>query len=344
MKELFSPPVFPGSVTESVDTYIKNIFRQYSSDNVAMFDTVWHFNYVNEIVDFFNKNHNKHILALSATDPYPFQPRRPLTEYHNDVYEKIDNHAPGVTFVGNVFDENYFSFWLEFFRHHHNGRFNFDYNTVDVEKVFMTLNRKPHAHRIELIRKIYDNNLQHNGLISLGYLPDDNSDYKGLPVPILVENDIVNNEGDKAVAGFIPGISCDITSLGNMDNWKKFFVNIVAETSIGRTDFVSEKTLKPIMGYKPFIIMGCTAHYEILHNWGIDTFNDVFGYDYPDTAESADAEIQSNKIVSIIQDLSKENLNLLYKSLLPRLIENRKALIHAMEENHKYIIATAKQF
>lgn len=344
MKELFSPPVFPGSVTAIVDDYIKNIFKEYSSDNVAMFDTVWHFRYVDEIVDFFNRNQNKHILALSASDPFPFQPREPFRQYDNLVYEKLATHAEGVTYVGNVYTENYFSFWLEFFRHHHHGRFEFDYNSVDIEKVYMTLNRKPHDHRVELVSQLYANNLQQDGFISLGYHSHDGRDYKDLPVPILLEDDVVNEEGNKAVLGNVPGISCDISSLGSIDNWKKFFVNVVAETNIGTVDFISEKSLKPIMGYKPFIIFGCTAQYEILHKWGIDTFDDIFGFDYADSRWPIDTTVQCKKITNILQDLKKENLNLLYKSLLPRLIENRKALINAMEENHNQIIETAKKF
>ena len=50
-------------------------------------------------------------------------------------------------------------------------------------------------------------------------------------------------------------IPCDVTSLGHPDNWQSFFVNVVVETAPGAMDFISEKTLKPILGYKPFIIL-----------------------------------------------------------------------------------------
>jgi len=346
MQNLFTPPIFPGSVTAQVDSYIKHIFTSHSSNNVALIDLTWHFNHPGNIVEFIKQNQDKHLLLLSATDPFYFQPRSGLEEYlkhvPNCVVSRcILSHAAGYTMIGNVWNENYFSFWLEFMRQHHVGRFEFDYNTVAISKVFMCLNRKPHSHRIGLVNHIYNANLQHDGYISLGH--DPGMENFGLPTPILLDNDIVNEEGN-AAASIRDDISCDITSLGHTDNWQSFFVNVVTETAQGIQDFVSEKTLKPILGYKPFIVMGPSAIYDILHSWGIDTFDDIFGCDYTDSLVDHNTANRAAQIVAVINDLKKQDLNLLYKSLLPRLIENRKALLNAMEENHKYIITLAKQF
>jgi hypothetical protein len=354
MQNSFLPDVFPGSVTGQVDSYIKQIFTSHSSNNVALIDLTWYFRHSDNIVEFIKQNQDKHLLLLSATDPFYFRPRRAPEELqheapHCDVSKHILSHTAGYTPIGNVWNKNYFSFWLEFMRQHHEGRFEFDYNTVDISKVFMCLNRKPHSHRIKLVKHIYDANLQHDGYISLGHRPD--RENFSLPTPILLDNDIVNEEGNAAGStSKHDNISCDITSLGHTDNWQSFFVNVVTETSLGMMDFVSEKTLKPILGYKPFIIMGPSPIYDILHSWGIDTFDDIFGCDYTDLLvdrgrdQRGYIDNRAAQIVAVINDLKKQDLNLLYKSLLPRLIENRKALLNAMEENHKYIITLAKQF
>lgn len=353
MQHVHNPFVPPGSLPAQVDSYIKNIFTTYSSDDVALIDVTWYFKYVDEIKEFINQNQNKHLLILSATDPYYFQPRLGLPTLLKDIENDINRkrcevsehfvaHKAGYTLIGNVWNENYFCFWLEFMRQYHIGRFEFDYNTVDITKVFMCLNRKPHPHRQRFVKRLYDANLHHDGYISLGH--DPSMENFSLPTPILLDNDIVNEECEDMFSKR-DDISCDVTSLGHPDNWQSFFVNVVVETKPGAMDFISEKTLKPILGYKPFIILGSTATYDILHSWGIDTFDDIFGCDHTDNeCDHEYAMRREEHIMRVLEDLKTQDLNLLYKSLLPRLIKNKEALLNAMEKNHKYIVALAKQF
>lgn len=347
MQHLYSPEVFPNTVIGVVDENIKNFFRQYASDDTAMIDTIW---MNDELIPQFTETvPDKHLLVYSGADPYPGQPAKHIPVKHSAAWRSIANHPAGYSLIGNIRNENYFCFWLEFIRTHMEGRFEFDPTTVDIDKVYMCLNRKPHTHRISLVRALYDHNLQDCGLISLGYPTDGLNiqafDFLGLPVPIKLEVDLFNEEGQAAVAGDCAGISCDTTSLGHLDNWKRTFLSVVTETSMGWTDFISEKTLKPILGYKPFIVMGPSSTYAQLHDWGIDTFNDIFGADCdPNDHFQSTHEYHCEKITSLIKDLQKENLNLLYKSMLPRLKENRKNLLHACEVNHRKIISTARKF
>ena len=60
-------------------------------------------------------------------------------------------------------------------------------------------------------------------------------------------------------------------------------MNIVSETTTGSQDkgvFISEKTFKPIIGKRPFIVLGDYNLYKKLHDWGIDTFDDILGDGY----------------------------------------------------------------
>lgn len=346
MKNLFSPEVFPGTVIGNTDAYIKNIFIEHSSDNVALIDLVWDFRHQAEIIEFAKQNLDKHLLLLSATDPFPFQPRHALPVEFSDrpAYQVLADHPAGYTLIGNVFGKNYFSLWLEFLRTQF--EYDVDYSTGNIDKLYMCLNRKPHHHRVQFVKSLFDNQLENDGLLSLGKSDGYTDDhYQGLPIPIKLKTDIFDQAGQAAVAGDVSGISCNVTSLGHLDNWKRFFLNIVVETQAGRTDFISEKTLKPIIGCKPFAFVGCSKQYEILHSWGIDTFNDILGLDYTEEDRQAiDIDIRIKNIIQVLEDLKKENLNLLYKSMLPRLQENRKALLNAVESNHKYIIDLAKSF
>lgn len=347
MQHIHSPPVFPDTVIGQVDENIKNIFRENSSNSAAMIDTVWM--NPDNVAAFTQTVNDKHLLVYSGSDPWNCEPLKRIPADEHLGWRSIVNHPAGYSLIGNVRNENYFSFWLEFIRTHIDGRFQFDYNTVNIDKVYMCLNRKPHNHRIAVVKSLYDQNLQHCGLVSLGTPTDginmEAHDFLGLPVPIKLHLDQENQEGQAAVAGDCSGIPCDTTSLGHLDNWRRFFLSVITETSMGHTDFISEKTLKPILGYKPFIVVGPASTYELLHEWGIDTFNDIFGADCVSTDhDKTTQEYHCEKITSLIKDLQNEDLNALYKSLLPRLIENRKNLLHACEINHNKIIETARKF
>jgi hypothetical protein len=60
------------------------------------------------------------------------------------------------------------------------------------------------------------------------------------------------------------GIPHDIHSLGNLDIWQQHFLNVVGETEFMHWDnmFISEKTWKPILGLRPFVINGQTKIYQ----------------------------------------------------------------------------------
>ena len=113
---------------------------------------------------------------------------------------------------------------------------------------FICLNRKPHAHRLQLIKNLYCKKLIHRGLISLGAnncfptlsLPNDDSAKS--PAPDKDSNQL--------------GIPNDIASLGSLTNWHNSLLNIVTETvyDIEQVNFVSEKIYKPIWGMRPFLV------------------------------------------------------------------------------------------
>lgn len=235
-----------------------------------------------------------------------------------DQNNYIDKKFKSVVRIGNTYGDNYFSFWLDFVLEHLDSYTNFDPYNFEIEKTFMCLNRKPHSHRVELIDKI--ERFISDGHVSLGIDP-----------PIQLDKDVVNKTGDNAVVGEL-GITNDITSLGHEDNWNSHFLNIVSETTIHTNVFLSEKVFKPIIGRRPFMILGDNRIYDVLHSWGIDTFDDILGTGY-------NGLYHTDRIHWIADTIKRfrrmEDLNTLLNTLQPRLESNFLNLIKAAKGNRQ---------
>jgi len=334
---IFNPILYrPDHTANIVHNNILDIFKQYSSDNVVLIHDNWCFRYIDEIEKFLQDNSTKHVIILSGFDP-------PQLLSHVNA---LESHPAGYTQVGNTADnEFYFSYWLEFARFYL-PRYTVNLQQPDIHKLFLSLNKKPHDHRIKLVKALYNANLQDFGYLTLGNVGNadcNSTDAMGLPLPLTLSEDLFdeNNQNE------IPNNFDSYIFLGNDKYWKESFVNIVTETRVGNHPFFSEKILKPILSYKPFIVIGPNSLHSWYSEWGIDTFEDILGIDYSSVNnlnQTENLDEYYKKIVDVLNNLKNENLNLLYSSLKPRLIENRKALINQMDKNHKYIQSIASKF
>ena len=114
----------------------------------------------------------------------------------------------------------------------------------------------------------------------------------------------------------------DIYSLGRLDLWQQHFLNIVSETEFTPDSyFVSEKTFKPIIGLRPFIINGNPKIYTWLQQAGFDCFEDLFPVKQLMTQTNADT--CHRLIIETIKQLQKENLEKIYQEIYPRLLFNK---------------------
>lgn len=238
------------------------------------------------------------------------------------TWQFIEGSGCEVVHIGNSRGKHYFSFWLEFIAQH---KKNFKtYNVWDFDtplKTYMCLNRKPHRHRRELFNCLKNNNLLEYGYVSLGDVEN----------PVLLDADIVNAPGDNAVSGNV-GITNDIHSLGHNANWNNHFLNIVSETTTYTDVFITEKTFKPIIGERPFVILGDNNIYKQLKEWGFDTFDDVFGTGY----ENPNYKERMNWIVETVERFKNDtHLHLLLEDLKPRLQYNSNQLTTAIQINRK---------
>lgn len=238
-----------------------------------------------------------------------------------EAHRYIKEHTSGQVHIGNYNGSYYFNWCAEFIRQY--PKYFFDQRYLvepNCEYLYLCLNRKPHEHRLFILDLLQNQNLMDLGLVST-------------PTRALDEN-LIFNEPDRDPETRSRNRNHDGYSLGDPDLWNRYFVNVVTETTIHTNVLISEKTWKPIIGLRPFLILGDYKVYEKLQQLGFDTFDDIFGTWYYDP----EWQNRARSIVDILQNFEKSpsKLNQLWVSLKPRLVANRQRFIDFQLENlHK---------
>jgi hypothetical protein len=102
-------------------------------------------------------------------------------------------------------------------------------------------------------------------------------------------------------------------------------INIVTETSfINKELFISEKVLKPILMYQPFIVLSSYKYLNQLKKYGYKTFSDFWDESYDDIEDS---KLRLKVVLELIRELNSksiEELNELYQKTKDICIYNRR--------------------
>jgi hypothetical protein len=310
---------FKNNIIGDVDKTIEDIILTSLPNNYVFINTTWLENST-ELLKVLDKN--KTAVCYSGPD----WENTNCIDIRKDAHKVIEENSLKVIHVGNSRGRFYFNFWTEFIRQNPNNFLNNEYlKEPDFKKLFMCLNRKPHNHRLFLVDLFEKNNLLNRGYVSI--FRNDNSLLlkENLPDITKVTNEAVS---DNII------INNDIASLGDLLIWNSYFINVVTETTVHTDVFISEKTWKPIIGMRPFLILGDYHIYNQLKDLGFDTFDDLFGTWYKDP----NWENRAKSIVEVIDNYKKEDLKKLYDKIKSRLIKNRIRFIEYADENFKKII------
>jgi hypothetical protein len=212
-----------------------------------------------------------------------------------------------------------------------------DLYPTEFKYVYLCYNRKPKLHRVNLVNLLLDNRLEDRGVITLGETVDtyditESADYRG---SIKIDDHPENYTRDgfyNLITGF-GGVPYDLTSLGRLDIWQQHFLNIVSESEYREWDnrFVTEKTWKPIIGLRPFVINGQIKIYQWLRNNGFKTFNHYFSVDLEN---SIDEQVQPAivEVVKFLVNKDTAELHSMYQDMLPDLEHNRARFFEFAQE------------
>lgn len=189
------------------------------------------------------------------------------------------------------------------------------------DNLFLCYNRKPHWHRKMLFEQLEQQQLLSRGIFTMGNEDLEqvrmiNADRKTLP------------SDNKKMHGEL-GIPNDTMTLGDLEMWNSHLLTIVTETQhvtgVG-FPFFSEKTWKPMIGMRPFLLLGDGGSIRYLKDNGFHTFNELFGI------RKDDATVDD---IARAVRLFDKNPAEVYTSILDRLRHNKKRFYEFAEEQKK---------
>lgn len=230
-------------------------YRNDSSRTVVI-NSVWYTNdYHQQVMQELRVIAPTHIVVVAMLDP-------PIAKF--EWFDELDCKVIGVGYYPGS-DIDYFAHFIDKF-------FKLDNcDLLDAGKIdtaYMCLNRKPHWHRINLYQGLENANILDCGFVTMG----------GNPPLRIFDNDVAGQDHAPNARLDQYSIGNDIASLGNINRWQKHLVNIVTETvwDIEPSNFLSEKTFKPILGLRPFLIYAPNGGVECLQRRGFEPYVNDF--------------------------------------------------------------------
>ena len=111
-----------------------------------------------------------------------------------------------------------------------------------------------------------------------------------------------------------------------LDHYHKFSIELVCETyTLGNTFFPTEKTVRPIMGTKPWLIHGPVGHIQHLKQLGFQSFDSIWDERY-DQLEGPARWAAMQKIINTLTKLNPVSLNMLLEQAHQIALFNRQTL------------------
>ena len=267
------------------------------------------------------------MFIVSAFEPWCLNP--------NQTTDFIKNmHIPNVFWIGNFDDTDpslqfHFSWGIYSALAWGNNYKIEDLILKDIRYKFMNYNRDPKHYRIELVDLIEKHKLDKCGIVTLG----------GRHIVRENVSEVTNCYQHKSAEFTADEIPNDNSSLGTMQYWNHHFLNVVSETRFYWWDdvFISEKSAKPIIGMRPFIINGNWKTYSWLRNNGFKTFEKYFPFAKFENLHEDDVHPNIIKVLEWVCNQPINVLQSLYNEMLPDLLHNRARLFEFAEEEHQRV-------
>jgi len=201
-------------------------------------------------------------------------------------------------------------------------------------KYFMCMNRNSERlHRTYLVSELVENRLLDKGYISL--LQSDTVDDM-----CTRDEKLKRNIGDRYPFTIDYDDKYFIANMHNFFNtkesWLDSYFSVVNETTNSKSHiFITEKSVRPMIYYHPFIIYGNPHTLKELKELGFKTFPEFFDESYDDEPHPIKRMNMIVENVKRLCDMSKDDIHNLYQSVKPKLLHNRKRLIDMAINKYK---------
>lgn len=181
-----------------------------------------------------------------------------------------------------------------------------------IKNLYMSLNRKPRSHRQKLVSLLIENNL-----INRGHITFEKGHFE------IIDTLTSNTEQELHNSDRRFSRPEDIQTLGDLKVWQESYCVIVSETDVYDPWHLSEKTWKPILGMRPFILNSHRHTYKILENLNLYTPADFF---QNTNLNKADPLIVTEQI-KILYNKTESELFDLYEKQYEMLVHNKKIFL-----------------
>jgi hypothetical protein len=311
---------------------VKQVEQQFPADCNLVINTTW-------FGPQFNNNEWKKLLAvngpidnlflLSVIDPLYWDEASIAETQQRLQIKKI--YRIGM-FADSKYEWNFHSFTTADLAPRYT---NSDIELISPDWAFLLYQRKPRLHRVELTNMLLERNLNTRGIITLGSNKNSSYDWsEGSTGPVLTIEDYPGNYKHNGKHDDFDGVPNDLVSLGRLDIWQHHLLNVVSETEFNdwQPRFVTEKTWKPIIGLRPFVVHGHPAVYRWLESQGFRTFNHY----WPDINIADDQHSHVMSAIETVSNKTTQELLQMYQDMLPDLQHNRNRYFEfAQEQKYK---------
>lgn len=259
---------------------LKRFLANYYTDNsrTVIVNSVWYTNdYHQQVMAELHELKPTHIFVVALLDP-------PIIQL--DWFDELNCEVVGIGYYPGPGHIDYFASFMDHFYQPTSQSVLLAREYIDTP--YMCLNRKPHPHRLRLYQGLKTAEILDRGIVSMG----------GDPPLRLLDNDVdgqtIAPNGGKEYYN----IGNDITTLGNINYWTRHFINTVTETvwDVDSCNFLSEKTFKPVLGLRPFLIYAPNGGINCLQKRGLEPYVK----DFTDITD-ADLTIPHNLVVFLFE-------------------------------------------
>lgn len=357
-----------GPITNYIQQYYPHTFDmeiKKDSDNIIVIEAfekfkgfLRNYNHVIKngitILDYFKNQKNK-IIITSIADPATNGEKKDIVKLVNEhnlqdrvyfIESNFRHQHHKNTYCWNFFLEEQ-SRTIQHIYKEDDNKLGYQVKEIEIDelntfrnKKFLSFNRTlDRAHRLSLFYDYLNNDFSDSYFSFLVY----NSKYESLlqfepssidlndfhkHLPIELDTQTVDNKQSFRTSD----------ALGKKEFYLDSCINIVTETSfIDNELFVSEKIVKPILNYQPFIVVGPFKYLEHLKSLGFKTFSAFWDESYDDIENPKERYIKIRDLILEINSKSIEEVNEIYQNTKEICIHNRKNFVNLKSTIDEFI-------
>jgi len=278
--------------------------------------------------------------VMLFSDPMHYESFKSYVKEHNIDFKIIAGAVndkkfnPNYAYAGEKPFENHPTYFAHAIIYHAvtNGVQPYGIKTKKIQKLFTSLNGRPHRWRCEFVDTMYEHGMFDEGYVSWHELdkdehfPDYAYEWKHW-TPRIINFDINWNRSDGMKDLFLPP-----------NEFKTSAISLISESNT-KCLFYTEKTFVPIFHQRPFVIYGAPYANTYLKNMGFEIFENIIDYSFDSILDDTERCQAYFKEVAKLKDMQ---YNEIVESTHARVQHNYNRMIEIVE-NKEYVSDTWNQ-